>query len=248
MVTNALNIASELAVRSNIELVVCGGSARSESYELVGPLAELTLSNINLDVAIIGVDGVHPTAGFTTHHEVEAHTNRALVRSAARVIVVADSSKIGRRGFAKIGDIATASDIVTDDEAAPEDVEELRRLGPKVHLVPHLADPPVASAGQRHAQRRRQQVAVRGDHVVGQLARSPCTGSVAEVFGSTIMACRTYSGRPWTAAWTVSSTTDRNCRFSAAHCGGRSPTATGSGAGSVRPRKGPRPPRPARGW
>src|SRR5207344_3423163 len=73
VVTNALNIASELAVRSNIELVVCGGSARAESYELVGPLAELTLANINLEIAIIGVDGVSPSAGFTTHHEVEAH-------------------------------------------------------------------------------------------------------------------------------------------------------------------------------
>jgi DeoR family transcriptional regulator of aga operon len=135
VVTNALNIASELAVRSNIELVVCGGSARSESYELVGPLAELTLSNINLDVAIIGVDGVHPTAGFTTHHEVEAHTNRALVRAAERVIVVADSSKVGRRGFAKIGDIATASDIVTDSGASAKDIDELGRLGPRVHVV-----------------------------------------------------------------------------------------------------------------
>ena len=54
VVTNALNIASELAVRSNIELVVCGGSARSESYELVGPLADLTLANINLDIAVLG--------------------------------------------------------------------------------------------------------------------------------------------------------------------------------------------------
>lgn len=94
VVTNALNIASELAVRANIELMVCGGSARAESYELVGPLAELTLSNINLDVAIIGVDGISPVAGFTTHHEVEAHTNRALVRAAERVVVVADSSKL----------------------------------------------------------------------------------------------------------------------------------------------------------
>src|SRR3954454_4517084 len=135
VVTNALNIASELAVRANIELVVCGGSARAESYELVGPLAELTLSNINLDIAIIGVDGVSTTAGFTTHHEVEAHTNRALVRAAERVIVVADSSKIGRRGFARIGDIATASDIVTDGGAAAKDVAELRRMGPHVHVV-----------------------------------------------------------------------------------------------------------------
>lgn len=135
VVTNALNIASELAVRANIELVVCGGSARSESYELVGPLAELTLSNINLDVAIIGVDGVSAAAGFTTHHEVEAHTNRALLRAAERVIVVADSSKIGKRGFARIAEIAAASDIVTDSQARAADVAELERLGPSVHLV-----------------------------------------------------------------------------------------------------------------
>lgn len=135
VVTNALNIAAELAVRSNIELVVCGGSARSESYELVGPLAEQTLSNINVEVALIGVDGVSPTAGFTTHHEVEANTNRALVRAAERTIVVADSSKIGRRTFAKIVDIGGVSDIVTDTGARPADVSALERLGPTVHVA-----------------------------------------------------------------------------------------------------------------
>ncbi len=136
VVTNALNIASELAVRSNIELVVCGGSARSESYELVGPLAELTLSNVNLEVAIIGVDGITPQAGLTTHHEVEAHTNRALLRSAERVFVVADSSKLGRRGFATIAPVEAATVIVTDADADPAAVEELRKLGPDVHVVP----------------------------------------------------------------------------------------------------------------
>jgi DeoR family transcriptional regulator of aga operon len=136
VVTNALNIASELAVRSNIDLVVCGGSARHESYELVGPLAELTLANINIEVAVIGVDGVSPTAGLTTHHEVEAHTNRALVAAAERVIVVADSSKISKRGFAKICDLSAVSDIITDSAAAPSDVTELQRRGPRVHVVP----------------------------------------------------------------------------------------------------------------
>ncbi len=97
-------------------------------------MAELTLSNINVDVAVIGVDGVHPTAGFTTHHEVEAHTNRALVRAAERVIVVADSSKVGKRGFAKIGDIASASDIVTDAGASargPGRAAPARPAGPR---------------------------------------------------------------------------------------------------------------------
>jgi DeoR family transcriptional regulator of aga operon len=121
VVTSALNIASELAVRANIELV--------------GPLAEMTLSNVNVDVAIVGVDGVSVTAGFTTHHEVEAHTNRALLRAASRVIVVADSSKIGKRGFARISDISSASDVVTDAEATAEDIEALERMGPTVHVV-----------------------------------------------------------------------------------------------------------------
>src|ERR1700712_1045985 len=133
VVTNALNIAAELAVRTNIELVVCGGSARSESYELVGPLAELTLSNINLEVAIIGVDGVNVTAGLTTHHEVEAQTNRCLLRAAERVIVVADSAKIGRRGFARISELNAVSDLVTDSDAKDSDVTELERAGLRVH-------------------------------------------------------------------------------------------------------------------
>ena len=135
VVTNALNIASELAVRSNIELVVCGGSARSESYELVGPLAELTLRNVNLDVAVVGVDGVSATAGLTTHHEVEAQTNRCLLQAAARVVVVADSAKIGRRGFARISDLDAVADLVTDASASDAAVTELERAGVTVHVV-----------------------------------------------------------------------------------------------------------------
>lgn len=135
VVTNALNIASELAVRSNIELVMCGGSARSESYELVGPLAELTLANINVNVAVLGVDGINRVAGFTTHHEVEAQTNRAMLRCAERVMIVADSTKLGRRGFAKIADVASVTDIVTDDRADRREIAELRKLGPAVHVV-----------------------------------------------------------------------------------------------------------------
>ena len=82
VVTNALNIASELAIRPNLKLVVTGGYARPESYELVGPLAEQALAGLNLDVVFLGVDGISPTAGITTHHEVEAHTNLALIERA----------------------------------------------------------------------------------------------------------------------------------------------------------------------
>jgi DeoR family transcriptional regulator of aga operon len=135
VVTNALNIASELALRTQIDLVVCGGSARAESYELVGPIAEATLSGLNLDVAILGVDGIGAKPGLTTHHEVEAQTNRAILNAAERVIVVADATKIGRRAFARISEIAAVSDLVTDSDADPQAVADLIRAGVVVHQV-----------------------------------------------------------------------------------------------------------------
>ena len=66
VVTNALNIAAEIAVRPNLKLVVTGGVARAESYELVGPIAESSLEGLNLDMAFLGVDGISPRAGLTT--------------------------------------------------------------------------------------------------------------------------------------------------------------------------------------
>jgi DeoR family transcriptional regulator of aga operon len=93
-VTNAVNMAAELSIRSDIKLIVTGGVARSASYELVGPLAEATLNQINIDIAFVGVDGIEKDAGLTTANETEAATNRTLIERSRRVIVVADASRL----------------------------------------------------------------------------------------------------------------------------------------------------------
>jgi DeoR family transcriptional regulator, aga operon transcriptional repressor len=135
VVTNSLSIASELAVRPNLKLVVTGGVARAESYELVGPLAESSLAGLNLDVVLVGVDGISARAGLTTHHEVEAHTNRALIDRASVVIVVADSSKLGVVAFAQICELGRITEVITDEEAAPAAVRELTAEGIQVTIV-----------------------------------------------------------------------------------------------------------------
>jgi DeoR family transcriptional regulator of aga operon len=135
VVTNALNIASELAVRPNLKLVVTGGYARAESYELVGPLAERSLAGLNLDVVFLGVDGVSAEAGLTTHHEVEAHTDLALIERARRVVVVADSSKLGRVAFARICPLERVDELLTDRGADPGAIAELREEGVAVSTV-----------------------------------------------------------------------------------------------------------------
>jgi DeoR family transcriptional regulator, aga operon transcriptional repressor len=135
VVTNSLSIASELAVRPTLKLVVTGGVARPESYELVGPLAEASLSELNLDVVLIGVDGISAEAGLTTHHEVEAHTNRALISRARRVIVVADSSKVGQVAFARICQLGDVHELITDGAADAGTVDAIRDAGVVVTLV-----------------------------------------------------------------------------------------------------------------
>jgi DeoR family transcriptional regulator, aga operon transcriptional repressor len=129
VVTNALNIAGELAIRPNLKLVVTGGLARAESYELVGPLAEQSLAGLNLDVVFLGVDGISVGEGLTTHHEVEAHTNLALIEHARRTVVVADSSKLGRVAFARICPIERVDELITDSSADPASVSEFTAAG-----------------------------------------------------------------------------------------------------------------------
>jgi DeoR family transcriptional regulator of aga operon len=129
VVTNALNIAAELALRPDIKLIVTGGAARSESYELVGPLAEATLEGMNLDLAVVGVDGITVAGGLTTHHDIEAHTNRVLIGRARHVIVVADGSKVGRLAFARICDVSSVHELITDASAPAPELQRLADAG-----------------------------------------------------------------------------------------------------------------------
>jgi len=132
VVTNALNIAAELAVRQNIKLVATGGVARPQSYELTGPLATSVLEQVVLDVAILGVDGIDAEVGATAHHEGEASINRLMTRRAARVIVTADSSKAGRRAFARICAAAEVDVLVTDNGIDPAQAASLSDAGVRV--------------------------------------------------------------------------------------------------------------------
>jgi DeoR family transcriptional regulator of aga operon len=132
VVTNALNIATELAVRQHIKIVTTGGVARPQSYELTGPLATGVLEQVTLDVAFLGVDAIDAVAGATAHHEGEASINQLMARQARKVIIVADSSKVGQRAFARICGPADIDVLVTDTGIAPDDIVTLEAAGVEV--------------------------------------------------------------------------------------------------------------------
>src|SRR5580692_5085910 len=120
VVTNAMNIANELAVRQHIKIVVTGGVARTQSYELIGPLGTLVLAELTLDWAILGVDALEARTGATAHHEGEASINHLMASRAEHVMIVADSSKLGQRAFARVCAVEEIDVIVTDRDAPPD--------------------------------------------------------------------------------------------------------------------------------
>jgi DeoR family transcriptional regulator, aga operon transcriptional repressor len=132
VVTNALNIATELAVRQHIKIVTTGGVARPQSYELTGPLATGVLEQVALDVAFLGVDAIDAVAGATAHHEGEASINQLMARQARRVVIVADSSKVGRRAFARICGPSDIDVLVTDTGIAADDLVLIQAAGVEV--------------------------------------------------------------------------------------------------------------------
>jgi DeoR family transcriptional regulator of aga operon len=135
VVTNALNIAAELAVRPQFKIVVTGGVARAQSYELVGPLADGVLGQITLDVAVLGVVAFDATHGAAAHDEAEAAVDRLLCERAVRVVVAADSGKLGRRAFARICSADAVDTLVTDSAADARTVRRFVEAGIRVLAV-----------------------------------------------------------------------------------------------------------------
>ncbi len=135
VVTNALNIASELAVRPHLKIVVTGGVAKPRSYELIGPLATGILRELTLDLAIIGVDGLDAEHGASAVNEGVASVNALMASRARQVVVVADAAKLGLRAFARICSAREVQVVVTDGSADERSVGRLVDAGVRVLLV-----------------------------------------------------------------------------------------------------------------
>jgi DeoR family transcriptional regulator, aga operon transcriptional repressor len=135
IVTNALNIATELTVRHHIKIVVTGGVARPQSYELTGPYAEQVLNDVAIDIAFVGVEGLDPNVGATARHEDEARVNQQIAARAARVVIVTDSSKFERSAFAMIRTREQIDTIITDEGISDKAAAILEGAGVKIVIA-----------------------------------------------------------------------------------------------------------------
>lgn len=135
VVTNAINIAAQLAVRPNFKTMVTGGIVNPRSYELVGPFTDVILERVALDFAFVGVNGLDPAVGPTVSDEGEAAVNALVARRAKTAYIVADSSKIGNRSFATMTGF-TFRNLITDSGITAEQQSSFEKHGTKVIVAP----------------------------------------------------------------------------------------------------------------
>lgn len=126
VITNALNIAADLSDCSNIQLYIAGGHLRQGVLAIVGPETSSFFENIRADKVFLGVEGVDIKGGVMVPELNEAHTKRAMAKSAKEVIVVADHSKIGRSTLSTIVPLSKVTMLITGHEADGDVLEELR--------------------------------------------------------------------------------------------------------------------------
>jgi DeoR family transcriptional regulator of aga operon len=134
IITNAMNIAAELASTS-MEVILIGGTLRKNSFSLVGPLAEDVLEEMHADILFLGVDGFDVEIGLTTPNFLESRVNRAMVKAARRVVTVCDSTKFNRRSLSRIVPPSSIHCVITDKNLSPEIGEALRAQNIEVVLV-----------------------------------------------------------------------------------------------------------------
>lgn len=128
VVTASLPTASLLGTRP-VEVVALGGTIRRDELTCVGPVAAATLARFRFDLAVIGAAGLSATWGLTEVDDGEAEIQRLAIERSARVVVIADGSKIGTVTNAIVTGAGAIQTLVTDPSASPVELAALTASG-----------------------------------------------------------------------------------------------------------------------
>ncbi|MBI6120132.1 DeoR/GlpR family DNA-binding transcription regulator [Salegentibacter maritimus] len=135
VITSALNVALELNQHIEIEVIQLGGILRKRSSSVTGLYAENNLSDFSCSKLFLGVDGIDLEFGLTTANMMEARLNREMIKVSQKTIVLADSTKFGKRGFGRICGFDSIDEIITDSGISKFTREALEEHGIKITIV-----------------------------------------------------------------------------------------------------------------
>jgi DeoR family fructose operon transcriptional repressor len=134
-VTTALHIALEAGKHKNVAVHLVGGMLRPSLQELIGPKAIQGIKEIHAHKVFLSISGVDLTKGITENHVFSAEVKKAMVESADQVILLADSTKMGKVFFADVLPIKEIDVLITDSGIHPDDHRALLQMGIEVVIA-----------------------------------------------------------------------------------------------------------------
>lgn len=135
VVSPSVNISMILGEYDNVTIMQLGGILYGNSLSVRGEDAARSLNNIVCDKVFFGVDGFDIEYGFTCATIEEAELTQHMIKTSAKTIVLADSTKLGRRGFGRICPVEDIDILITDDGLPLEIKESFEDLGIQVILA-----------------------------------------------------------------------------------------------------------------
>jgi DeoR family transcriptional regulator of aga operon len=135
VITSAMQVAQELVKHPNIDILQLGGLIRHSSSSVVGAYSENILKDFFCTKLFLGVDGIYFEFGITTSSSMEAQLNKKMMEVVQKVIVLADHTKFGKRGFSKICGVDEIDEIITDKNIPSSMVEKCINSGIKITVV-----------------------------------------------------------------------------------------------------------------
>ena len=114
VITHSPPIAVALAEHSTVEVIVIGGKLYKHSLTTVGATTVEAYRNIRADICFLGICSLHPEMGISTNNFEEAEVKRALIASAAEVVAVSASDKLGTAAPYIVGPLSDLTHLVTE--------------------------------------------------------------------------------------------------------------------------------------
>ncbi|PIE86097.1 MAG: transcriptional regulator [Bacteroidia bacterium] len=135
ILTSSLRVSLEMCNKENINIIQLGGEVRKSSTSVIGSVSEAILKDFACNKLFLGVDGIDYHFGISTSNAAEAHLNKLMVETANKIYVLADSSKINKRGFGKICNLDQIDVLITDSGIEADDVKKLEDAGIDVRVA-----------------------------------------------------------------------------------------------------------------
>jgi len=135
VITPTINIPAILAGAVGVTVIITGGILVGPEQTLAGHISEQALDVLHAEKLFISVNALDIKHGLASAHPGEIGVDQAMLRAADRRIVLADHTKLGRTSTCAFSKITDMDMLITDQQAPPEFVDELRELGVEVLLV-----------------------------------------------------------------------------------------------------------------